>query len=102
MPTARPVWHQKEDRVLAHILVCFLAFVLWKFLGQLCRKAGLGDEPRRVLAELSELRVVDVILPTKDGREIRTRCITQPSDHQKILLSQLGLELPGRLHPTEL
>jgi transposase len=98
----RPVWHQKEERVLAHILVCFFAFVLWKFLGQLCRKAGLGDEPRRVLAELSELRVVDVILPTKDGHEIRTRRVTQPSDHQKILLSQLGLELPSRLRLSEL
>ena len=98
----RPVWHHKEDRVLAHILVCFLAYVLWKFLGQLCQKAGLGDEPRRVLAELSELRAVDVILPTKDGRELRTRCVTQPSDHQNILLNHLDLELPGRLHPTEL
>jgi len=98
----RPVWHHKEDRVLAHILVCFLAFVLWKFLGQLCQKAGLGDEPRRVLAELGELRVVDVILLTKDGREIRTRCVTQPSDHQQILLNHLNLQLPGRLHPTQL
>ncbi len=98
----RPVWHQKEDRVLAHILVCFLAYVLWKFLGQLCQKAGLGNEPRRVLAELSELRVVDVVLPTKDGREIRTRCVTQPSDHQRILLERLGLELPGRLHPNRI
>jgi transposase len=98
----RPVWHQKENRVLAHILVCFLAYVLWKFLGQLCAKADLGHEPRRVLAELSELRAVDVILPTKDGRELRTRCVTQPTDHQKILLNQLGFELPGRLHPTQL
>ena len=98
----RPVWHQKEDRVLAHILICFLAYVLWKLLGQLCQKSGLGDEPRRVLAELSELRAVDVILPTKDGRELRTRCVTQPSDHQKILLNRLGFELPGRLHPTQL
>jgi transposase len=98
----RPVWHQKEDRVLAHILVCFLAFVLWKFLGQLCQRAGLGDEPRRVLTELSELRVVDVVLPTKDGQEIRTRCVTQPSPHQKILLERLGLKLPGRLRTTEL
>jgi transposase len=98
----RPVWHQKENRVLAHILVCFLAFVLWKFLGQLCQRAGLGDEPRRVLTELSELRVVDVVLPTKDGREIRTRCVTQPSPHQKILLERLGLKLPGRLRTTEL
>jgi transposase len=98
----RPVWHQKEDRVKAHILVCFLAYVLWKFLGQLCQKAGLGNEPRRVLDELGELRVVDVVLPTKDGREIRTRCVTQPSNHQKILLEQLGLELPGRLQTQEL
>jgi transposase len=98
----RPIWHQKEDRVLAHILVCFLAYVLWKFLGQLCRRAGLGDEPRRVRAELAELRVVDVVLPTRDGQEIRQRCITQPTDHQKILLQHLGLELPRFLEAIDL
>lgn len=49
----RPIWHQKEDRVLAHIFVCFLAYVLWKTLGQMCEQAGLGNEPRRVLEELS-------------------------------------------------
>jgi transposase len=98
----RPVWHQKADRVQAHILVCFLAFVLWKFLGQLCQRAGLGDESRRVLDELSEFRSVDVILSTKDGGELRTRCVTQPNDHQKILLQRLGLELPTRLHVTPL
>jgi len=48
----RPIWHQKEERVLAHILVCFLAYVLWKTPRQICRQAGLGDEPRRVLDEL--------------------------------------------------
>ncbi len=47
----RPIWHQKGDRVQAHILVCFLAYVLWKTLGQLCRRAGLGNEPRKVLDE---------------------------------------------------
>ena len=98
----RPVWHQKQDRVLAHILVCFLAYVLWKFLGQLCQQAGLGNEPRRVLDELSELRVVDVVLPTKDGQEIRTRCVAEPSDHQRILLQRLGFQLPRHLHPTPL
>jgi transposase len=98
----RPVWHQKEDRVLAHILVCFLAFVLWKFLGQLCQKAGLGNEPRRVLEELSELRAVDVVLTTKAGHDIRTHCVTQPSDHQKILLDRLGWKLPGRLTKHDL
>ena len=38
----RPIWHQKEERVKAHILVCFLAYVLWKMLGQMCKRAGLG------------------------------------------------------------
>ena len=48
--TIRPVWHQREDRVQSHILVCFLAYVLWKALGQMVKRAGLGDEPRRVLS----------------------------------------------------
>jgi transposase len=95
----RPIWHQKQDRVLAHILVCFLAYVLWKTLGQLCRQAGLGDEPRRVLDELSEIRLVDVILPTREGIEIRQRCVSRPTEHQQILLDRLQLRLPFRFHP---
>ena len=98
----RPVWHQKEDRVLAHILVCFLAYVLWKTLAGLCRQAGLGDEPRRVLDELSEIRSMDVVLPTKNGIEIRKRCISRPTDHQAILLHHLGLELPGHIKQSEM
>jgi transposase len=93
----RPVWHQKEDRVLAHILVCFLAYVLWKTLGQLCQAAGLGNEPRRVLTELSDIRLVDVVLPTRTGIEIRRRCVSRPSDHQRILLEKLQLRLPSRI-----
>ncbi len=98
----RPIWHQKEDRVLAHILVCFLAYVLWKTLAQLCQRAGLGNEPRRVLDELQEIRVVDVVLPTRKGIEIRKRCVTKPSEHQEILLQQLGLNLPSRLKMFEM
>ncbi len=63
----RPIWHQKAERVQAHILVCFLAYVLWKALGQLCQRAGLGDEPRQVLEELAQIRTVDVVLPTRGG-----------------------------------
>jgi transposase len=98
----RPIWHQKEDRVLAHILVCFLAYVLWKTLAALCERAGLGHEPRRVLEELREIRVVDVVLPTRTGIEIRKRCITKPSEHQQILLHRLGLNLPSRLKTYEM
>jgi len=90
----RPVWHQKPDRVQAHILVCFLAYVLWKTLEAQCRQAGLGDEPRKVFAELSEMALVDVVLPTRNGVTLRKRCISQPNPHQLILMQHLGLRLP--------
>ena len=98
----RPIWHQKEERVLAHILVCFLSYVLWKTLGQLCQAAGLGDEPRRVLSELNEIRLMDVVLKTRDGIEIRTRCISRPSEHQQILLDKLHLTLPTKINQIEM
>lgn len=97
----RPIWHQKQERVEAHILVCFLAYVLWKTLAQLCRRAGLGDEPRRVLDELKRIQVVDVVLPTRKGITLRRRCVTKPTDHQAILLQHLGLVLPSHLPITE-
>ena len=97
----RPIWHQRQDRVEAHILVCFLAYVLWRTLGQMCQQKGLGDEPRRVLDELSRIRLVDVILPTRSGIEIRRRCVSQPTDHQAILLHHLGLHLPSHLPIAE-
>ena len=98
----RPIWHQKQDRVLAHILVCFLAYVLWKTLAALCDRAGLGHEPRRVLEELSQIQSIDVVLPTREGVEIKKRCITKPSEHQAILLDHLGLALPSSLQQTEI
>jgi transposase len=97
----RPIWHQRQDRVEAHILVCFLAYVLWKTLAQMCRQKGLGDEPRRVIDELSRIRMVDVVLPTRCGQEIRRRCIAQPSDHQAVLLQRLSLSLPSYWPVTE-
>jgi len=90
----RPIWHQKEDRVKAHILVCFLAYVLWKMLGQMCKRTGLGTEPRKVFAEIAQLKVVDVLLPTKQGTTITRRCISQPTKAQSALLQRLDLYLP--------
>ncbi len=90
----RPVWHHREHRVGAHILVCFLAYVLWKTLAASCQQAGLGDEPRQVFEELSEITLVDVVLPTRNGVELRKRCISQPTEHQRILLQRLGMRLP--------
>src|SRR3982751_1032217 len=93
----RPVWHQKQERVAAHILVCFLAFFLWKMLGQMCVQAGLGQEPRKVLDELRQIQMMDVVLSTRTGIEIRQRCSSRPSEHQAILLERLGLRLPPSL-----
>lgn len=90
----RPIWHQKEERVQAHLLVCFLGYVLWKTLAKLAQAAGLGDCPRKLMDELSQLRMVDVVLPTRHGVEIRRRCVERPDAHQAILLQRLGLHLP--------
>jgi transposase len=98
----RPIWHQKKERVQAHVLVCFLAYVLWKTLGQMCKSAGLGDEPRKVLDEIAAIQTVDVILPTRCGRQIRKRCVGKPTEHQAILLHSLGLSLPRRLEAVAL
>ena len=72
---------------MSHILVCFLAYVLWTTLGRMVKCSGLGDEPRRVLNELSKINLVDVVLPTwslqqrlSSGVEIRKRCITRPTE----------------------
>ena len=93
----RPVWHQRQDRVEAHILVCFLAYVLWKALAATCRQVGLGDEPRQVFEALSEIAMVDVVLPTRNGTILRKRCVSKPTEHQAILLQHLGLALPSAL-----
>lgn len=98
----RPIWHQRADRVKAHILVCFLAYVLWKTLAQWMCRAGLGDAPRTLLDEFARIKSGDVVLPARssDGRTnktIRLRCVTTPDEAQKVLLNRLGLTLPQRL-----
>jgi transposase len=97
----RPIWHQKENRVLAHILVCFLGYVLWKALAQWMRRAGLGDAPRTLVEEFAKIKSGDVVLPAEmaDGsrQTIHLRCVTTPDEAQKVLLNRLGLTLPQRL-----
>lgn len=93
----RPIWHQRADRVQAHILVCFLAFVLWKCLELWQQRAGLGNSPRTVLEEIARIQSHDVILPTTTHGEIRLRCITQPDAAQAALLERLGIVLPKRM-----
>jgi transposase len=93
----RPIYHQKKDRARAHILVCFLAYVLWKFMEQWQSRAGLGNSPRTVLEELGHISNGDVLLPTTTGDVLRLRCIVKPEKPQKIILQRLGIELPRRM-----
>jgi transposase len=93
----RPIWHQTEGRVKAHILVCFLAYVLWKVLEQWQTRAGLGSSPRTILEELRRIHSMDVVLPTATGREVRIRCVVRPDKAQSALLQRLGLQLPDRV-----
>jgi transposase len=97
----RPIWHQREDRVQAHILVCFLAFVLWKSLEMWQQRAGLGNSPRTILEELARIQSHDVVLPTATHGQIRLRCVTQPDPAQAALLDRLGVVLPKRMRLAE-
>jgi transposase len=95
----RPIWHQKTERVQAHILVCFLAYVLWKTLEQWQSRAGLGNSPRTILDELGRIQSTDVVLPLAEDphRTLRIRCVVRPDKAQALLLDRLGLRLPERL-----
>jgi len=102
----RPIWHQRAERVKAHILVCFLAYVLWKTLAQWMRRGQLGDAPRTLMEEVAKIKSGDVVLTAraKDGaqpRLIRLRCVTAPDAAQKLLLNRLGLTVPRRLRRIE-
>jgi transposase len=98
----RPIWHQKQERVEAHILVCFLAYVLWKTLAGWMQRSGLGDAPRTLVEEFARIQSGDIVLQAlcRDAvpaHTIRLRCVTEPDRAQKVLLSRLGLTLPRRL-----
>jgi transposase len=93
----RPVFHHTAPRTQAHILVCFLALVLWRTLQQWMQGCGLGTAPRKLLEELAEVRSLDVVLPTGGGAELRLRTVSRAEPHLALLLQRLGLVLPGRV-----
>jgi transposase len=97
----RPIWHRKQNRIKAHILICFLGYALWKTLQKWQSRAGLGDCPRTILTELSRIHSADIVLPLADGskRQLRLRCVVRPEREQQLLLQRLGLTLPDRLRP---
>ena len=93
----RPVFHQLERRVKAHLLVAFLGYALWVTLKHLLHRRGTGLTPARALAQLATLQSADIILPTTDGREIRLRRVATPTPEQQRLLDQLDITVPAHL-----
>ena len=106
----RPLFHQKEPRVKAHVMVAFLGYALWVTLKHLLKRrpvivpqpstSGVNNaqplSAMKALALLSTVQSADIVLPTTDGLEIRLRRITEPTAEQKSLLQQLGISLPER------
>jgi hypothetical protein len=90
----RPIFHQKTERVEAHILVCFLALALWRSLEQWTQAKGMGDCARQLLLELDQLHSLDVVLPTATTGEVRLRLVARPEKPLANLLAHLDLELP--------
>ncbi len=95
----RPIYHQRDDRIEAHIVVAFLAYCLQVTLKQRLRALANGLTPRAVLEKFSVMQMVDVHLPTTDGRQLILSRYTEPDKDQQLLLQQLKLHLPPQPPP---
>jgi transposase len=112
----RPVWHHYDGRTQAHVMVCVLAYALWKTLDHLAKQAGLKTEIRKpdlyrprsspkarpmtpevILRELGRVAVGDILLETTDGRHVALRRVARPTAEPARILASLGLKLPERL-----
>jgi transposase len=112
----RPVWHQYSGRTQAHVMVCVLAYALWKTLDHLAKRAGLETEIRKpdlqrprsspktrpmtpevILRELGKVAVGDILLETTDGRHLVLQRVARPTPEPARILESLGLKLPERL-----
>jgi hypothetical protein len=95
----RPIFHHREDRIEAHIFLSFLAYCLHVTLTRRLRDLAPGLTARAVLEKFAAVQMIDVHLPTTDGRQVVFTRYTQPEDELKLLLRQLKLELPEQAPP---
>lgn len=117
----RPVWHQYSGRTQAHVMICVLAYALWKTLDHLAKRAGLQTiihkpdakrgkaapkprpmTPEVILRELSQIQVGDIVLETTEGQQLALRRVARPNTEQARILAALNLTLPERLSPDRL
>jgi transposase len=95
----RPIYHQLEPRVEAHILVAFLAYCLTVTLKHRLKAHAPGLTPRAVLEKLASIQMLDVSFPTTDGRCLVMPRYTEPSPEQALMLHHLNLVLPQQPPP---
>jgi hypothetical protein len=95
----RPIYHQTDERIEAHILVAFLAYCLQVTLKQRLRALAPGLTPRSVLDKMAAIQMVDVHLPTTDGRAVLLSRYTEPEPEQALLLQRLRINLPNQPPP---
>lgn len=95
----RPIHHQREDRVEAHIFVSFLAYALHVSLRRRLKDLAPGLTPRAVLEQFAAIQMIDVHLPTTDGRKVIMSRYTQPEPELQLLLERLKLDLPPQPPP---
>jgi transposase len=95
----RPIFHQLEPRIEAHIFIAFLAYCLHVTLGRRLHALAPGLTPRSVIEKFSAMQMIDVHLPTTDGRELQLTRYTQPEPELSLLLEKLKLELPAQPPP---
>jgi hypothetical protein len=114
----RPVWHHYSGRTQAHVMICVLAYALWKTLDHLAKRADLKTQihkpdphraraspkprpmtPEVILRELGVIAIGDIELETTDGQKLILRRVARPQGEQKRILEALGLEIPERLSP---
>jgi transposase len=117
----RPMWHHYDGRVEAHVMVCVLAYALWKTLDHLAKQAGLQTRihkpdrvrphgspkprpmsPETILRELAKVQIGDILLKASDGRQLTLRRVARPLPEQARILAALKLTLPERLNPDRL
>jgi hypothetical protein len=95
----RPLYHKKQERIEAHIFVAFLAYCLHVTLGRRLKDLAPGLTPRSVLEKFAAMQMIDVHLPTTDGREVILTRYTHPETDQRMLLEKLKWKLPEQPPP---
>jgi hypothetical protein len=95
----RPIYHQLDTRIEAHIFIAFLAYCLLVTLKQRLKALAPGLTPRVVLKKLAAMQMIDVELPTTDDRVVVLSRYTEPEKDQLLLLRQLKLQLPAQPPP---